>query len=135
MTADIPAILGLLGRLIMPDGSPYEMDRSHVAGGLAAAIRSETGLVLVVDIDGVLGALWASVAPTIATPDLVAIELAWICLRPGWGRRLAAAYEQWARDKGAVTMTLNPRLGDERTGRLLSLGGFAPVEATWMKRL
>ena len=119
----------------MPDGQPYEMDRSHVAGGLATAIRSETGTVLVVDIKGVSGALWASVGPTIATPDLVAIEHAWITGRGGWGLRLARSYETWARERGAVKMTLNPALRDERTARLLSLLGFAPVETTWIKRL
>lgn len=134
-TADIPAILGLLGRLTMPDGKPYEMDRAHVAAGLAASIHNPVGLVLVVDLGSVLGVIWGAVTPTIATPDLVASELAWVCLRPGWGRRLARAYEQWAREKGAVRMTLNPALGDARLGRLLSRDGFAPVETTWIKDL
>ena len=119
----------------MPDGQPYEMNRAHVAGGLAAAIRDPNGLVLVADLAGVQGALWAAVGPTIATPDLVAREIAWVCLRPGWGRRLARAYEQWAREMGAVRMTLNPRLGDGRLGQFLSRGGFSPIETTWIKDL
>lgn len=131
--ADIAAIVTLTGELHRAARIPGACEPDVVAGTLAALIQH--GLVLVVETDGIVGFLAAERARTSVSRQWVAVEHGWYCRAPGWGLRLLAAYEAWARDTGCSLSRLSSPAGDERVAGILTRSGYAAVETAWVKGL
>lgn len=132
--SDMAEILALLRKLHGLQSRPLPFDRSHCAKAVATAISAPDWLALVVETEGVTGLLIASVGVTTISPARVAHEHAWIAPR-GWGAKLAAAYEDWARQEGCVAMSLACHPGDARLIETLQARGFGPAELTLVKVL
>ena len=133
-TADvIAAMVTLTGELHHAARIPGSCEPDVVAGTLAALIQH--GLVLVVDVDGIVGFLAAERARTSVSRQWVAVEHGWYCRTPGWGLRLLSAYEAWARDSGCSLSRLSSPAGDERVAGILARSGYAAVETAWVKGL
>ena len=129
---DIPDLLSLVEELHAATRQPLNIDRSHTAGFLARLIR-DGGLCLVVDKGGPCGFLAASVYVTTTSPHPIAWEYGWYCRIGGWGRRLLAEYEAWAREKGCLAVRLSCAVGDERVSSILGREGYSPIDQTWVK--
>jgi GNAT superfamily N-acetyltransferase len=127
---DIPWMLDLLHELHTMSGTPVPFNVPAAMAEIAQAIASPDMLCLVVENVAVLGA-------AIATQGGIRIahERVWITRKAGWGLRLMAAYEAWAKERGCAFIRLNPKMGDTRTERLLDRSGYAPVEVSWCKAL
>lgn len=127
-------MLTVLRRLHGMAERPLPFNAGHCAGSLARAIGAEDWLALVVDLDRVEGLLVASVGATTISPALVAVEHAWIA-PGGWGAKLAAAYETWARERGCVATHLSMAPGSDRLAAALDRRGYAPAEISMVKVL
>jgi len=127
---DIAWMLGLLQDLHAMSETPVPFNVPAAMAEIAQAIASPEMLCLVVEGVAILGA-------AIATQGGIRIahERVWITREPGWGRKLMAEYEAWAREHGCAFVRLNPKMGDARTERLLDRSGYAPVEVSWAKAL
>lgn len=131
---DIPEILGMVEALRAHVDVPQALDRSHAAGFLAALMGSTDGLVLVVARGGLCGFLAASVTVTSINPERVAIEHGWFSRAPGWGGKLLAEYETWARKKGCALIRLSSG-PDGSLDAMMGRRGYAPAEVAWVKRV
>lgn len=127
---DIPWMLGLLEELHAMSGTPVPFNVPAAMAEIAQAIASPDMLCLVVEDVAILGAAIASQGGI-----RIAHERVWITRQAGWGRKLMAAYEAWAKEHGCAFVRLNPKMGDERAERLLDRSGYAPVEVSWCKAL
>lgn len=102
--ADVGAIVRMSHELALATAMPIAVDPSWTAAFVAGVIQGE-GLALVVDIDGnVDGFLVATIGQSSVSPRPVAIEHGWWCgpAAKGWGGRLLARYEDWARARGCA---------------------------------
>src|SRR3954468_11586031 len=113
MTDDASAIASLLGQLGYPSGA------DDVVARLARLDAFGDAIAHVADSAGqVVGVVTCHVFPSIHAPDLVA----WVTTlvvddrhhQKGVGRRLTAAVEQWARERGAVRISVTS--GKQRQG-------------------
>jgi len=117
-------------------GLPFDpawVERSayaHIAGGDRVALVLEAG-------GRARGMLAGAVAQSPLAPVTVAEEIAW-WIDPearslAAARAMLAAFEAWARDRGAAVIGLATL--DGRAGPLYRRAGYAPAEARWMKAL
>lgn len=132
--SDMPEVLDLLRELHALHKRPLPFDPGHCAGAVASAIANRW-CVLVVDLGGVCGLLIASAGPTTICPEPVAVEHAWIVRIPGWGRKLVAAYEAWAREQGCVAVHLSTVPGDVRLESILVRSGYAEAERAYVRAI
>ena len=130
-TSDIPAMLGLFEELRQAIAAPQEIDRSYVAGHLAA-LMCTGGLALVTE--GLDGFLIASVERSRVNPEPAAIEHGWFC-RSGHGALLLRRYEAWAREQGCAVIRMTTGYEPGRPMMALQRMGYAPAEVAWVKRL
>lgn len=102
----------------------------------AQIIASPDGVVLVAeDADSLVGMLAAIVYAHHMSGERIAGEVAW-WVEPshrGVGLRLLRRVEQWAHEKGAVSLQMIAPTADVET--LYQRLGFEPVERTYQRRL
>lgn len=94
------------------------------------------GLVLVLDLDGIKGALVALLQPLPFSDAVAAREVAfWIEPehRGRWGRRMIEQYEAWAASKGVALVGL--ACLDERTESAFGRLGYASCETMMTKAI
>lgn len=99
-----------------------------------AHINQPGALALVLDLDGVVGALLAQVQGMPFSAARVTREVAfWIepRARGAWGLAMVRAYEAWARGQGAALIGL--ACLDDRAGAMFTRMGFARAETMMTK--
>lgn len=99
-------------------------DRPWVASVIARLIGSPDSVVFVSDGGFIAGSL----QPTLASPQIVAMEHGWYS-SDGSGRALLAAFENWAAERGAVLI----QLSTGATGPDLSRIGYRMTEKAWVR--
>lgn len=130
---DLQSIIAL--GLIMHKTSNFrnlQFDGRFFGERLVNLMADPHGLVIVAEDpeDGLVGGLLASIGPYVASPDLVAYELAFY-LSPkhrgsGVARQILSRYRQWAVRKGARRIMAGNSAGanDEGYVKLLESSGF-----------
>lgn len=101
-----------------------------------AAVDSDSTLALVLDLDGLHGALLGSVRQYPLGPTVSAHEdVFWIDPdhRGLWAVKMIAAFEAWAKARGASIIGLSCPLGTVE--RLYTRLGYRPAETTFAKGL
>lgn len=135
---DVPAMVGMAQRF--HEASPAASLKFSPAAAAAVsmtAIDSPSCLALILDIDGAVGALVASVMVYPLGSDLLAKEsVFWIepSARGRWAVPMIRAYEAWAEGKGARAVGLSC-FADGRTAKLFARAGFEPTEIHSIKGL
>jgi GNAT superfamily N-acetyltransferase len=80
------------------------------------------------------GAIGGFVSPMWMSPSvLVASELFWWSEREGLA--LLRAFEDWAKDQGAVAVNMIGLATNERAGRIYERRGYAPVEQVYRRAI
>lgn len=123
--------------------TPFEASRSTIAQSLASLIVQSEGILLVAEVDGARVGWIAGIVGQISvwSPARIAQELMLFVLpehrRAGIGRDLLKAFEAWAKEAGAVAITLTEQAGldGEATGRLYASLGYRPQEQVFAKPL
>jgi GNAT superfamily N-acetyltransferase len=101
---DVASIVKMTEALARTTGMPLAVDPAWTASFVVNVIRTG-GLALVVDIGGKPeGMIVATIGQSSVSPAPIAIEHGWYCSRAaaGYGVKLLAEYEEWARSKGCV---------------------------------
>jgi GNAT superfamily N-acetyltransferase len=125
--------------------APYHSFITPTDDELRATIRYfiEHATVFVADSDGkVIGMLWAILSPMWYAPrSSIATELAW-WVAPSHRRgtaaiRLVQAFERWAKDQGAVLISMsNLQVGNAyEVSAMLTRLGYSLTEQTHTKRI
>lgn len=129
---DLPRLMAVAGDFwaVSPWSATIEMDDVAVCDMLEKAIDGgscfvgERGVIF-----GFMGPLWAS------PQHKIAVELAW--WGAGEGLALLEAFEQWAKDNGAIGVQMSTLggLDDEKTEAKLRKAGYKPSERGFFKRV
>lgn len=101
---DVGAIVRMSQELALATAMPIDVDPSWTAAFVARIVGGD-GLALVVDADGAVdGFLVATVGHSCVSPKPIAVEHGWWCgpAAKGYGGRLLARYEDWARAQGCA---------------------------------
>lgn len=99
----------------------------------------ESARVFLAETNGrVVGMLACIIVPTWIAPQVtMAHELAWWVDEDARGSsaaiRLVNAYEQYARDNGAVVISMSDLEVNDRVGRMLTKFGYEKAERTYIK--
>lgn len=136
--ADIPAMIRMARRF--HEASPAaSLTFSPQAAAMAsmAAVDDQSILAVVLDLDGVCGALVAQAMVYPLGSQIIAKEsVFWIEpeARGRWAMAMIRAYEAWADGIGAVAVGLSC-FSDGRTQKLFERAGFRPAEINTIKGL
>lgn len=135
--ADIPALVEMATELHASAGLPGRVECDVAAGTLVRLMHEDGALVLVVagGDGGLVGFLAAEVVRTAVSRDLIAVEHGWYCRAAGWGGRLLARYEVWARERGCAAIRLSSPSRACAAEAVLARAGYAPAETAWIKGL
>lgn len=107
------------------------MRPEDVANTVRALIESDDGVMLVHEHGMLAGVL----APFFFNSQArQAIEMFWYAEKDG--RQLFTAFEEWARDRGAVCVVMGSLVGDreQTVARLYQRRGYTPGETLYLKR-
>jgi GNAT superfamily N-acetyltransferase len=138
---DVPAIVRMTFDLAHATRQPVPLDGPMVARFVRALLDAADAFVRVVDAPGgPQGMLVASIVTMPLSPVRIAVEHGWFCgpKAKGQGFVLLAAYENWARERGAYAMRLStpPSEADRAVPHsVLGRHGFALAEQAWVKVL
>lgn len=134
--SDKPALIGMARNFLdaVPQPGGKEFCPLSTVRTIHAAMQS--GLVLVLDLQGVKGALVAMMQPMPFSAALATQELVfWI--EPGfrgrWAAKMIRHFEAWAKDRGAVLIGVAAR--DDRVLTLYGRMGFEPAERIMTKEI
>lgn len=134
--SDKPALIGLAAHFHAAAPQLAALPFSPLAAVRTAHAAMQGGLVLVLDLDGIKGALVALLQPLPFSDAVAAREVAfWIEPehRGRWGRRMIEQYEAWAASKGVALVGL--ACLDERTESAFGRLGYASCETMMTKAI
>lgn len=100
-------------------------------------IDGDSGILLVLDNNGVSGMIGGLVYPFYMSKDLTGQELFWWCEDKGKGLGLLDAIEKQAKEKGAKTFNMMSldKLTPERLDKIYLSKGYTRSEHTYIRRL
>lgn len=137
LLADVPRLVEMGTHFLR--ASPYA---AHIAenaqqmDALATQMVTTDGMtVLVAETDRIVGMLGLVASPNFLSGELTAGEVFW-WMEPdarGAGVRLLKAGEQWARDRGAVSLQMIAP--DAHVEQFYQRVGYVPIERTFIRRL
>lgn len=109
----------------------------HTMKTLSDLIEGDTGILKVLDADGIKGMAGAVIYPFYMTGELTGQELFWWCEEKGKGLDLLAAIESQAKDNGAKSFTMMSldAIQPERLDRIYTQKGYVRSEHTYIKGL
>ena len=130
---DIPALVELARRHYARDPFAVEFDADGTAAWGRLALDLETMAFFVSDGGAFIGAL----APVPWDKNRVAAQELWWCAEDGSGAKLLAAFEQWARARGATEMQIicTSTRRDAALERRMNGAGLRKSEINFMKVL
>lgn len=123
---DILHVVEMVERLRASVGGAITVDRAWTAQTLASLISSTDAAVWVSHS----GFLAASLQRSVINPAPMAVEHGWLA-SDGSGLRLLRTYERWARDKGAMFVTLSTGPAGPDLARL----GYRRAEQAWVRAI
>jgi len=123
---DIPAIIDMIERLAAAVSGPQRVDRIKTGETLAGLIHDPRGLVLVAGCGFIAGCI----TQTVISAEPVAFELGWYA-EDRSGLALLRAFEDWAREQGAVLIKLSCNGGAAQ--RILERSGYRVAEIQMVK--
>lgn len=134
--ADSIAVAGLGKQFAAAADTGFAFDAAYAEARARQVILDPNGVCLLWDVGRPVGVLAATVGLHPLFPVLWAQELLW-WIDPehrGAGRAMIAAFEAWARERGADVAKLSAL--DPRAGVLMRRAGYALAPEThWLKRL
>jgi GNAT superfamily N-acetyltransferase len=136
--SDIPSIVRMTADLARATGIPIAVDEAWTSAFVSSVLASGQGLALVVDIDGKAeGMIVATIGQSSVSPALIAIEHGWYCSRAaaGYGVKLLAAYEAWARAKGCAMARMSTAHASPLGHVLVKRHGYGFAETALAKVL
>lgn len=96
-------------------------------------------IFLLLDGDEIVGAIGGVAYPDAYTDKLIATEFYWFVGQSsrGWGVRLYALFEEWARSRGCSQIRMVHLLDSmpEKVARFYDRAGFKPLEVHYAKEL
>lgn len=119
----------------------HPFDAAKVRDALLGAMTKQEQVVLVYEKDGTVegGIVGIVYPPWTSNAVLWAVELAWWVdpnKRGLAGVRLLHAFEAWAQEHGAVSVSMSSQARlDSTAASLLTRKGYRPTEHTYMKEL
>jgi hypothetical protein len=134
---DVASIVRLTKTLAERTAMPIKVNPTWTASFVVNTIRTG-GLVLVVEINGAIeGMIVATVGQSSVSPDPVAMEHGWYCSKvaAGFGSKLLAEYESWARAKGCTMARMSTAHASPLGGVLVKRHGYAFAETALVKVL
>ena len=136
--ADSLAIAAMGKRFAAAAGTGWRFDAAYAEARARQVILDPNGAAILWDVGRPVGVLAATLGMHPLFPVSWASELIWWIEPEHRGgvaaRAMAAAYEDWARERGAAAVALSAL--DDRAGRLMARLGYAATsEARWIKEL
>ncbi len=139
---DVPALLDMAVQFHASSGYSrfISLDKQVVQYLLRSLIEMPTGAVFVAESFGgeLSGAILGMIVPHFIAGQQVATELGW-WVDPGsrglTGPRLLERFEKWAKDSGAMLITMIEPPDSPKVGALYERRGYACIEKSYMKAL
>ena len=137
--ADLDQLVAMGAQFAAWAGQPFDADK--VRDVLLGAVTKPEQVVLVYDRAGTIegGIMGFVYPPWTSNAVLWAVELAWWvdpAKRGSAGVRLLQAFEEWAQQRGAVSVSMSCFASLNSTAApLLTRTGYRPTEHTYMKDL
>lgn len=139
VAADIPAMVRMAGSFhaAVPSLTRVPFSDMTAAATARLTLANPRALALILDLGAAVGMLVAHETDYPCGPAVFATEdLFWIDRehRGHWAMPMLAAYEEWARTRGAMLVGM-VCFNDGRTHRLMERAGFAATELNFVKAI
>ena len=131
VSADIPAVVEMVGELRLAAGQPQEVEPERTAATLQRLLDSRLGDVWVVDG---IGFVAGEIVQSAVSSERIAFEHGWYSREPGWGMRLMRVFESWAVGRGCSRVRMSAPIGGPVRG-MLEKRGYEAVEIAMVRTI